>query len=39
MKKARAADRGHNGVSEGEVGACERRLVELGKVRGLVAGN
>ena len=39
LKKARAADRNHNGVPEGEVGACERKLIELGEVRGLVAGN
>ena len=38
LKKARAADRNHNGVPEGEVGACERKLIELGEVRGLVAG-
>ena len=38
-KKAQAADRRYNGVPEGEVGPCERKLVELGAVRGLVAGN
>ena len=34
-----AADRNNNGVPEREVGACERKLIELGEVRGLVAGN
>ena len=39
LEKARAADRRYNGVPEGETGPCERKLVELGEVRGLVAGN
>ena len=37
--KATKADRRHNGVEEGEVGGCEQRLIDLGCVRGLVAGN
>ena len=37
--KARAADRRYNGVMEGEVGRVERKLVELGDVRGIVCGN
>ena len=36
--KARNADRKYNGVAEGEVGATERKLLQLGEVRGLVAG-
>ena len=39
LMKARAADRRHNGVQEGVVGPCERKLVELGEVCGLIAGN
>ena len=39
LEKARAADRRYNAVPEGETGPCERKLVELGEVRGLVAGN
>ena len=35
---ARAADQKYNGVIPGQVGAVERKLVELGEVRGVVAG-
>ena len=38
-KKAQASDRRYNGVPEGEVVPCERKLVELGALRGLVLGN
>ena len=38
LVKARNADRKYNGVAEGEVGATERKLLELGEDRGLVAG-
>ena len=39
LKKAVAADRNDIGVPKGELGVCERKLIELGEVRGLVAGN
>ena len=38
-EKAATADQTHNGVQEGTVGPCEQRLIDLGEVRGLVAGN
>ena len=37
--KAASADQRHNGVAIGDVGSCEQRLINLGEVRGLVAGN
>ena len=37
--KAREADRVHNHTPVGTVGAVERKLVELGEVHGIVAGN
>ena len=37
LQKARAADR-RDGVPDGEVGRVERKLVSLGEVQGLVAG-
>ena len=39
IMKARNADRKYNGVREGEVGRVERKLVELGEIKGLVCGN
>ena len=39
MGKAREADRVYNHTPVGTVGAVERKLVELGEVRGIVAGN
>ena len=39
LLKAREADRGHNHTPVGTVGAVERKLVELGEVHGIVAGN
>ena len=39
LQKARTADRRYNSVQEGDVGATERKLIQLGEVRGLVAGN
>ena len=39
LHKARSADRKYNGVQEGEVGPTERKLIQLGEVRGVVAGN
>ena len=38
MTKARNADRKYNGVEEGEVGATERKLIQLGEVRELGGG-
>ena len=38
LDKARGADQKYNGVLPGQVGAIERKLVELGKVRGIVSG-
>ena len=38
-EKAATADKTHNGVEEDNVGPCEQRLVDLGEVRCLVAGN
>ena len=38
LQKARAADR-RSGTAEGEVGRVEAKLVAMGEVRGLVAGN
>ena len=37
--KAKNADRKYNGVRDDEVGPTERKLIQLGEVRGLVAGN
>ena len=37
--KAREADRKYNGVLPGAVGGVEQKLVDLGEVRGVVAGN
>ena len=39
LVKAREADRVHNNTLAGTVGPVERKLVELGEVRGIVAGN
>ena len=39
LEKARAADRKFNGVLPGEVGGVEQKLIDLGEVRGIVAGN
>ena len=39
LSKARKADRVHNRIPEGTIGPVERKLVELGEVRGIVAGN
>ena len=39
LRKARNADRLYYGTEEGQVGKVESKLVELGKVQGLVCGN
>ena len=39
LVKAREADRKYNGVLPGTVGGVEQKLVDLGEVRGVVAGN
>ena len=39
LTKARTADQVHNGTAEGTVGPVEQKLVSLGEVRGIVAGN
>ena len=39
LNKAKAADRVHNQIPAGTVGPVERRLNQLGEVRGIVAGN
>ena len=39
LNKARAADQNHNQIQVGTIGPVERKLVELGEVRGIVAGN
>ena len=39
LDKARGADQTHNHIPVGTVGPVERKLVELGEVRGIVAGN
>ena len=39
VNKARGADRKHNQIPEGTIGPVERKLVELGEVRGIVSGN
>ena len=39
LNKARAADQNHNQIQPGTVGPVERKLLELGEVRGIVAGN
>ena len=39
LQKARAADRKYKGVPEGEVGGAERKLLQLGEVRGVAIGN
>ena len=38
LDKAREADKKYNGILPGQVGAAERKLVELGEVRGVVGG-
>ena len=39
LEKAKAADRQYVGIEVGGVGPVERKLISLGKVRGLVFGN
>ena len=39
LSKARGADQKHNQIPAGTVGPVERKLVELGEVRGIVSGN
>ena len=39
MVKAREADRAYNHTPAGTIGAVERKLVKLGEMRGIVAGN
>ena len=39
LNKARAADQNHNQIQPGTVGPVERKLLELGEVRGIVSGN
>ena len=39
LMKAKGADRKYNGVAADQVGPTERKLLQLGEVRGLVAGN
>ena len=39
LVKAREADRQHNGTPANTIGPVERKLVELGEVRGIVGGN
>ena len=39
LNKARAADQKYNDVQPGTVGPVERKLLELGEVRGIVSGN
>ena len=39
LNKARAADQKYNEVQPGTVGPVERKLLELGEVRGIVSGN
>ena len=39
LKKARSADQTYNGIPAGQTGPVERKLIELGEVRGIVAGN
>ena len=39
LVKAREADRVHNHTPVGTIGPVERKLVQLGEVRGIVAGN
>merc|ERR1712004_137593 len=39
LSKARAADQKYNNTERGTVGPVERKLLELGEVRGIVSGN
>ena len=39
LNKARCSDRTYNGVQQGVVYPVEKKLLELGEVRGIVAGN
>ena len=39
LRKARTADRKYNNTAAGLVGGVERKLLELGEVRGIVCGN
>ena len=39
LNKARGADQTHNQIPVGTIGPVERKLVELGEVQGIVAGN
>ena len=39
MVKAREADRVYNHVTPGTIGPVEQKLIDLGEVRGVVAGN
>ena len=39
LNKARGADQKHNQIPQGTIGPVERKLVELGEVRGIVSGN
>ena len=39
LNKARGADQSYNQIPPGEVGPVERKLVELGDLRGIVSGN
>ena len=39
LNKAKEADRKHNQVPEDTVGPVQRKLLELGEVKGIVAGN
>ena len=39
LNKARAADQKYNNTERGTVGPVERKLLELGEVRGIVSGN
>ena len=39
LNKARGADQTYNQIPPGEVGPVERKLVELGDLRGIVSGN
>ena len=39
ISKARGADQKHNQIPAGTIGPVERKLLELGEVRGIVSGN
>ena len=39
LNKARAADQNHNQIQPGTVGPVERKLLELGEVRGFISRN